>query len=161
MKPKSNKLMPLGYRNNNPLNIRHTFQYWIGENSEPNAKFCSFIDIKFGLRAGLKLIFNYNQKYGINTIEGIIKRWAPSCENATETYIQAVSAFSCVPRCEPLTYHKEELKAIIRAMIIIECGYLYRGFDSDFDVVWKMFDLIPLEGGVAYVETMEDTETPF
>lgn len=158
---KSKKQIPRGYRNNNPLNIRHTPTYWRGETSAPNDTFCRFIDIRHGLRAGLKLIFNYNQIYGINTIERLVSRWAPSCENSTETYIQAVSAFSSVPRSEPLTYHKDEIKAIMRAMIIIECGYLYRGYDVDFDIVWNQFDLIPLEGGVSYVEVLEDSETPF
>lgn len=153
--------LPRGMRNNNPLNIRHTYVYWRGEVSEPNAIFCRFKSNIYGLRAGLKLIFNYNQLYGINTLERLIARWAPSCENSTEDYINVVSASSGVPRSEPLTYTKEEIKAIMKSMIIVECGYLYRGFDDDFDVVWNMFDLTPLEGGVAYVESVEDSEAPF
>lgn len=33
----------------------------------------------------------YHEKYGLNTIRGIISRWAPANENNTEAYVRSVA----------------------------------------------------------------------
>lgn len=42
-----------------------------------------------GIRALGKLLQTYQTKYGLNTVESIIARWAPSNENDTTAYVRA------------------------------------------------------------------------
>ncbi|MFI3241771.1 MAG: structural protein [Alphaproteobacteria bacterium] len=84
---------PRGIRNNNPGNIRHGAN-WIG--LEPNSKeldksFCVFKSPVYGIRALAKVLLNYQRLYKINTIRGIINRYAPPNENNTDSYINAVA----------------------------------------------------------------------
>jgi len=37
------------------------------------------------------LLNNYDRLYGLDTVYGIINRWAPNTENNTSSYIRAVS----------------------------------------------------------------------
>lgn len=78
--------------NNNPFNIRYNINNnWVGVVRPPKAGFEQFISMKYGLRAGLKLLMNYYNNHGLNTIEGIVHRFAPATENDTDKYI----AFVC------------------------------------------------------------------
>jgi len=82
---------PRGIRNNNPGNIRHGDQ-WVGlatEQEDPS--FCSFIKPEYGIRAMGKILVNYQRRYGINTVRGIINRWAPPVENDTDAYVVHVA----------------------------------------------------------------------
>ncbi|MEQ1968664.1 structural protein [Xenorhabdus nematophila] len=83
--------MSRGIGNNNPGNIRHGDQ-WQGLCSRQTDKsFCQFIAPEYGIRAIIKIIRNYERKYGLNSIRQIISRWAPPNENDTESYIAYVS----------------------------------------------------------------------
>ena len=44
----------------------------------------------YGIRAIFRILKTYREKYGLNTIEGIINRYAPPAENDTESYIESV-----------------------------------------------------------------------
>lgn len=81
-----------GERNYNPLNIRRTGDYWLGMNiRQTDPSFCQFTDLKFGIRAAIKIILRYINHYRCDTIRKIITRWAPATENPTEKYIAYVS----------------------------------------------------------------------
>jgi len=81
-----------GIRNNNPGNIRHGAAQWDGmREAQTDGAFVQFISPVFGLRALAKLLFNYERLYSLNTVRGIISRWAPDSENNTEQYIFIVS----------------------------------------------------------------------
>lgn len=81
-----------GIRNNNPGNIRHSSAQWDGmRETQTDSAFVQFTSPVYGLRALAKLLFNYQRLYGINTVRGIISRWAPSSENNTEAYIFVVA----------------------------------------------------------------------
>lgn len=119
---------PRGIRNNNPLNIRKG-NNWKGE--RPNQKdkaFEEFESMQMGIRAAFIILRNYISGYGgkrvpINTIDGIIKRWAPPTENATENYIKFVVEDSGIHRYAQLHFkEKAKLVAIVNAMIFVECG---------------------------------------
>jgi hypothetical protein len=71
----------LGDRNNNPGNLR-----------PPGAStgFQRFDTPEAGLAALDQNLQSYGKK-GINTIEGVINRWAPSSENNTSAYVSSVS----------------------------------------------------------------------
>lgn len=79
---------PRNVRNNNPLNIRHTSSnQWQGAAGD-DGSFVIFESPEYGFRAAYKLLKNYDEKYGINTLSDIVKRWAPAEDNNhTDAYI--------------------------------------------------------------------------
>ena len=92
MKQKTTKQLPRGIRNNNPLNIRHSFgaKPWQGQRSH-DGKFCIFDSMEMGYRAAFILLNTYNQKYQRWTVIDIIYRWAPPKDhNKTKTYVERV-----------------------------------------------------------------------
>lgn len=91
--PFNDYTVPLGIRNNNPLNIRHEQAIkWQGEIITPiekNGDFAVFSDLEHGIRASEINLRSYlNEK--VNTIPLIITKWAPPKENDDESYIKIV-----------------------------------------------------------------------
>ncbi|PHM69582.1 hypothetical protein [Xenorhabdus sp. KJ12.1] len=91
------KGIPRGIRNNNPGNLEMGSP-WQGLTKRPqDARFCSFTDAAYGIRALAVTLITYHDKRKaangsrIDTVREIIERWAPSIENHTERYIQFVS----------------------------------------------------------------------
>lgn len=76
----------------NPGNIR-TGQPWQGlADVQDDSGFCTFVDAEHGIRA-MFIIINSYAKQGINTISGIINRWAPpEDDNGTASYVAQVAA---------------------------------------------------------------------
>lgn len=110
-----------GQRNNNPLNIRRVKGFpWKGERAEiSDRSFVEFVNLEFGIRAACKLLKNYRVLYGINTIKGIINRWAPETENNTADYILKVAGETGIERNRFLNTNRNYAK-VIRAMARIE-----------------------------------------
>lgn len=85
--------IPRGIRNNNPGNIEKGASKWQGlAGNQSDSRFATFTDATWGIRALAVLLINYQDKYGLNTIEGIINRWAPPVENKTSAYVIDVVA---------------------------------------------------------------------
>ena len=94
---------PRGIRNNNPGNIdynpRNQWQGQLKPDPMIEARFARFDTPENGIRALGKLLINYRGKDGmpgvggpgIDTIVETINRWAPSIENNTGAYVQAVA----------------------------------------------------------------------
>lgn len=82
-----------GLRNNNPGNIRRTGNdTWQGMSAtQTDPAFVQFVDMEHGVRAVAITINTYMSHYGINTVRGIITRYAPSSENNTAAYINDVA----------------------------------------------------------------------
>lgn len=78
-----------GIRNNNPGNIRKGAN-WDGSTGDDGA-FVIFRSPEYGIRALAKLLLNYERLHGLNTVRGIISRYAPSNENNTAAYVSSVS----------------------------------------------------------------------
>lgn len=79
-----------GVRNNNPFNIKISKSSWLGKlSSNTDGTFEQFESMCFGLRAGLKLLFNYVRS-GFDTPRAIISRFAPSSENNLKAYLSYV-----------------------------------------------------------------------
>ena len=78
----------------------------------------------WGIRAIYHLLNNYRLLHGCDTIEKMIRRWAPPEDgNDTESYISTVSNLSGVPRTSRLTTtNRSVMEPIVRAMIKVETG---------------------------------------
>ncbi len=95
-------MLSRGIRNNNPGNIRKGVSRFRGEVfPSQDLEFKQFSTAAWGYRAIFLLIYNYNALYGINTLEGVIKRWVPPCENNTRLYTEVVAQRL---RVEPSAY---------------------------------------------------------
>lgn len=109
--------LPRGIRNNNPGNIRHGAK-WNGlADDQPDSAFCTFIQPEYGIRAMAKVLITYHDKYGLDTVSGIINRWAPPVENQTSAYVEHVSAECGVGPHEPIvvrSYLDKLCSAIIK-----------------------------------------------
>ena len=122
-------MLPRGIRNNNPLNIRRTGKdQWKGLSKTQNDRgFCQFESMEWGWRAAFYLLTRtYFQKHGLQTIRGIISRWAPPQDhNDTEAYIRNVSRRTGIGPDEPIGVPSEKPSRWMMlgvAMAIQECG---------------------------------------
>lgn len=97
-----------GIRNNNPGNIRGASFTWQGEVGRDDKDFVVFSSPLYGLRALGRVLRNYDRLYGINTVEGIINRWAPPIgddgepENDTRSYIEHAASALGLSASEPV-----------------------------------------------------------
>ena len=119
--------LPLGIRNNNPLNIRKVQgQRWQGEISSHRGEdgrglsFCKFESLEYGIRAAFVLLRTYSIKYKANCIQDIVTRWAPPSENDTDAYIKNVCLWTGFGGLQRLK--EEDWPKLIRAMARQECG---------------------------------------
>ncbi len=77
----------------------------------------------WGLRALAKVLLSYYRKRGLNTVESIIGRWAPSVENDTGAYAQAVArAMDVAVRDELNIEHPDVLALLVEAIVQHENG---------------------------------------
>jgi hypothetical protein len=84
--------MVRGIRNNNAGNIRaNNAGTWDGQTGIDDAGFAIFKSSEWGIRALGKLLLNYERLHGLNTVAGIIGRYAPTNENDTDSYINSVA----------------------------------------------------------------------
>lgn len=131
--------LPIGVRAHNPLNLRpgSPWEGLVGVvSSSVSGDFCEFQSNVFGFRAAARTLITYFDNYGLNTVEKIISRWAPSNENDTRNYIEAV--------CKRTNWKSDEIInpksydgawRLLRAMTIQEQG----SFDKYFKK-WELDD---------------------
>ena len=114
---------PRGERNNNPGNLVKGSSPWEGEISGADARFASFATPEHGIRALGKNLLAYQDKHGIDTVEGIISRWAPASENDTRAYVAAVAkAVGVAPGAKIDLHDTKTLTGITKAIIAFENG---------------------------------------
>jgi hypothetical protein len=95
---------PRGIRNLNPGNIEdgpfaRDCNGYAGP--EPEGRFATFAEMRFGIAAIIKLLKVYRARHGLTTVRGIINRWAPPTENITSAYVTSV--------CDNVVLPDEEL----------------------------------------------------
>ena len=84
--------MSRGLSNRNPGNIRQSAVRYKGEvRPSRDPAFKQFESMPWGYRAIFVLLDTYRIRHGLDTIRGMISRWAPPSENRTEAYIRAVA----------------------------------------------------------------------
>ena len=133
------KSKPRGLRNNNPGNIRQSSVRYTGEvQPSKDGAFKQFKSMEYGYRAMFVLLHTYARKHGINTIEGMISRYAPATENHTQKYIDVVSEWSGVPATSHLTTTNAEVMIpIVAAMSRVENGV--EAVMAEVEKGWQMF----------------------
>ena len=140
---KKTSFPPRGIRNNNPLNIRRSKTKWNGEvdrirrqvtdkqgnvsyAEEFDRTFCQFKEMKYGYRAAFKTLRTYIEKHKCDTIEKIINRWAPPCENHTLNYIHTVCMYAAMEKDAPVDFkNKSVMLNIVEGMCVAENGVKY------------------------------------
>lgn len=114
---------PRGIRNHNPGNIMKGDKPWQGEVQGADSRYASFSSPEAGIRAMGKNLLTYQNKYALNTLKGIISRWAPASENDTAAYIATVAKAVGVKPDAPIDLHDATtLGKLTRAMIQVENG---------------------------------------
>jgi hypothetical protein len=120
-KPGATSIMSRGISNNNPLNIEANGIQWQGLTGS-DGRFAIFDTAQNGIRAAARIMKTYRDSYGINTVRGIVSRWAPpSDNNPTESYINYVANAASVSADAPLG--AADYVNVITAMIQFENGY--------------------------------------
>ena len=115
-------VMARGIRKNNPGNIRHSGSRWQGLSAtQTDTEYVQFDDPVFGIRALAKLLKNYQSRYGLNTIEAIINRWAPPSENITTAYVANVSRIVGVDKDAQINV-SDYMVPMVKAIITHENG---------------------------------------
>jgi hypothetical protein len=135
----TNNKYPLGIRLNNPLNVSALgWQGEVGVYNNPEQE-AIFIDTQHGLRAAALNLYTYYKSYGLNTIRGIISRWAPSndpnAKNDPNSYANFVASKVGISADTPFELNGSNIKAIMKAMAIVEQGGQYAALipDSEYD----------------------------
>lgn len=119
------KRIPRGIRNNNPGNIRHGSSRWVGmAEHQMDPQFVSFKAIKWGYRALIKLLRNYIDYHGADTVEKIVKRWAPVSDgNDPDKYIRIVTnRTGMYGNYEPDPSDMEDMCLLATAIAYVETG---------------------------------------
>jgi hypothetical protein len=79
-----------GIRNNNPGNIKYNVANdWQGQTGQDSGGFATFDTEANGIRAIAVILKNYSSHYGLNTVDGLIRRWSATDQDA---YVANVSA---------------------------------------------------------------------
>lgn len=115
-----------GIRNNNPGNIRWG-DHWRGlvpQLQQTDKAFCQFVSPEYGIRAMMMILKRYQKQHGLNTIAGIIHRWAPPEENDTQAYINSVVTVTGIPAHEQIDVtDSATMLKLVQSIIAHENGY--------------------------------------
>jgi hypothetical protein len=139
------KAMTRGYKNNNPGNIRITRDskgnqtFWKNEIKGTDTAFKTFKTMADGYRALFALLLEYEGK-GYNTVHKIINRYAPSNENATDTYINFVCQKTGLEPDQKINFDDEAMFMKFVSAI----SWQENGISPDQKDVQKGFDKLSL-----------------
>lgn len=136
--------MSRGYRNFNPGNIRLSRVKYRGEKPSTDAQFKQFETMAWGFRAVFVLLHTYQVRYGLNTLQEMLNRYAPPTENPTTEYVNFVSRRSKVADISRVdTLNAQQMIPIVTAIAVME-----NGSEPDADDVkagWELYCDSPIE----------------
>ena len=113
----------LGIRNNNWFNVRYNpDNQWIGQTGGDESDYAKFENPVYGIRAADKVLANYQNLHGIDTISDTINRYAPpSDNNPTDSYINYVSEHMGADPDERIDLSNPDVRArMMQAMVGFE-----------------------------------------
>lgn len=132
-----------GIRNNNPLNIKYAkTTVWVGQVRDIERRdrvFAEFTDMKYGLRAAIKLLRRYITQ-GFDRVGTIIYRWCPDhtaaayTQTVTRRIRQAMPDFD--PQAAIARHDRDTLYRLVSAMAWVES--LYEVSRQEFDEAWLL-----------------------
>jgi len=133
--------LPRGIRNNNPFNLKELpgdKTQWKGERAtDDDPIFEEFETMEYGIRAGMITLRTYMKKHNLRTIIEIIKRFAPSSENNTRAYINAVCWITGFEENEILSANEDTISKLTTAICRVENGGFYIT-NEQIAKAWKM-----------------------
>lgn len=131
--------MTRGYRNNNPLNMRHDNDRWQGEVvPSQDGAFKQFETMAWGYRAAFKLLHNYQKNNGCRILSDFINRWAPPSENNTSAYVSTVAKRAGLSDVSEIdTLKGDTMRAVVSAMSYVENGV--EANEADVAAGWDLF----------------------
>lgn len=131
--------MTRGYRNNNPLNMRHDNDRWQGEVvPSQDGAFKQFETMAWGYRAAFKLLHNYQKNNGCRILSDFINRWAPPSENNTSAYVSTVAKRAGLSDVSEIdTLKGDTMRAVVSAMSYVENGV--EANEADVAAGWELF----------------------
>ena len=131
--------MTRGYRNNNPLNMRHDNDKWQGEVvPSQDGAFKQFETMAWGYRAAFKLLHNYQKNNGCHILSDFINRWAPPSENNTSAYVSTVAKRAGLSDVSEIdTLKGDTMRAVVSAMSYVENGV--EADEADVAAGWELF----------------------
>lgn len=131
--------MTRGYRNNNPLNMRHDNDRWQGEVvPSQDGAFKQFETMAWGYRAAFKLLHNYQKNNGCRILSDFINRWAPPSENNTSAYVSTVAKRTGLSDVSEIdTLKGDTMRAVVSAMSYVENGV--EANEADVAAGWELF----------------------
>lgn len=131
--------MSRGLDNRNPGNIRRSQVRYKGEvRPSRDPEFKEFESLAWGYRAIFVLLDTYRIRYGIDTIRGMISRWAPPSENHTDAYVRAVVRRTGIAEERPLDTRDRRTMIPLAAAI----SQVENGVAADMKAVeqgWELF----------------------
>lgn len=112
-----------GYKGCNPLNVKVFGNKWKGLIGQDERGHAIFARPEDGIRAGVKVIQTYANKYGLNTIESILSRFSAADSLTMGSYVDNVSHATGYGSNERLNLKDPEvLKKVVTAMMKQEIG---------------------------------------
>lgn len=135
--------MSRGLANCNPGNIRQSRVRYKGEvRPSRDPAFKQFESPAWGYRAIFVLLDIYRVRYGLDTVRGMVSRWAPPSENHTEVYIRVVAEAVGIPADRPLdTRDRTTMLRMAAAISRVE-----NGVAADMDAVERGWELFAADG---------------
>ncbi|MBA4274727.1 MAG: hypothetical protein C0436_03630 [Alphaproteobacteria bacterium] len=115
--------VPRGERNNNIGNIDYRTDRNRPGQLGSDGRFIRFASPEQGVQAAVEILHRYESAYGINTLRGMIGRWAPPNENNTANYIAHMERYVGVSADARLDLNDQTLIA----RIIQAKGYMENG----------------------------------
>jgi hypothetical protein len=111
---------PRGIRNNNPLNL----SYVPGQGaSGSDGRFGVYPSMDAGINAAERQLLLYQDRDHLNTVRGIVSKWAPPSENNTGSYVNFVAGRLGVSPDSPIDLHDQKtMTTLIGAMGKRETG---------------------------------------
>jgi len=131
--------MARGLDNCNPGNIRRSAVRYKGEvRPSRDPAFKQFETMAWGYRAIFVLLDTYRVRYGLDTVAGMIARWAPPSENRTDAYVRAVCGRTGLRPDEPVdTRDRRTMVPVAAAISRVENGV--DASMADVERGWELF----------------------
>lgn len=139
--------LPLGQRLNNPLNLERSKIAWKGLSADQrHARFATFDTAADGIRAAAVNLRTYYAKHKLNTVDAIVRRWAPSHENDCAAYVARVCRDMGATAHEPLDLGDPAVMArLVVGMMKVELGLQPYPLDEVRTAVRRAYEDTPMK----------------